>query len=528
MPNSLSFDRSHSEGVSSQPDAPVQQSQTGTRRATTANDRSNAAGNRRSIADPGSFLAGLPARVSTEIRHSLASFRQGQGLLRPMSMPAASTSSMQLQLLERRPSETSAPSSPLSPDNQSSRSTSSRSSLESRRGDALSAGTPRPAMDLALDVRSQQVSARTSLDLEAAHETQASSPSIRRASFSEFLGMQVLRHLGPVGLVALFSQGVVGHYMGKLFDANENTALGVQAGLAALSLVHQIASRWHTESNANLASRAFLGGSMLDSTQHTPRRVWQELERLGVLTSEAGAVIVTFLARSNPRYAALASELAAAQVNGHVFPALREFFSPLINTGHVGHPDAPLPESGKNLRPNDLGWQESLGYGTAVSATEFGVRVLMEVARPASPNTLLAASIAAALEGLRKLWSSAVEDTLIATAEERNLRRVDPRHVRSIQLSSHNPLSTEQLGRQFERVETRKFNTLVPAMLAITALYFIEPLLDSKWQKVFAAAVVYALTNGSILGADLSLTARSYQMNDALRHHRDAMGGTED
>jgi hypothetical protein len=338
------------------------------------------------------------------------------------------------------------------------------------------------------------------------------------------MGMQAVRHLIPVGAPAILGQGVVAHYMGKLFDANQDAALGVQLGLTAVSVIHQIASRHHTESNPDLATRAFLGASD-DSHSDTPRKVWQEVQRMGALACELGAVTATLLARERPALAPLASQLAMAQANAHVFPPLREFLSPIINTGHVGHPDAPLPENGKHLRPVDIGWKASVAYGALVFIAEFVAQVVTWIAldgRAASATPLRSSVAAGAAHGVQTLLSSATEDTISDTAKERKLRLVDRRHARTIRLSSHNPFTREQLGRQHERVDMRKFNVLVPTMLAVTALYFMEPLLDDKWTRLVAAAVVNALSKGTLLGADLRFTVLSYQMNDALRHHHGA------
>lgn len=510
MPKPLSLSPLHSNAAS--PNATEQRPATADGRLTSQADDRHAP-----IGTPGGLLGRLPGRDSIDRARRAISGTFGEG--RPNSMPAAgaSTSTMELALL-RRPSEASSTlSSAYSSGGESSQRASLRSQVTASHGAPSTIDPPRSSIDIRLETASQ-VSAGARSDIEAQHDV--SSPSLRRASFGEYLGMQAVRHLIPVGAVATLSQGVVGYYMGKLFDANEDAALGVQLGLTAVSLVQQIASRRHTEANPDLATRAFLGESD-DSHNHSPRKVWQEIQRMGALACELGAVTATILARDRLALAPLASQLAVAQAHGHVFPPLREFLSPIVNTGHVGHPDAPLPEHGKNLRPDDIGWKASVAYGMAVMIAELVAQIVILIgldSRPASAAPLRSSVAAGAVEAAQAVTASAGEDTIADTAKEENLRGVDERHVRTIAFSSHSPFTREQLGRQHERVDTRKFNVLVPKMLAVTALYFMEPILNDKWTRLFAAAVVHAATKGTVLGADLSLTVRSYQMNDALRH----------
>jgi hypothetical protein len=224
----------------------------------------------------------------------------------------------------------------------------------------------------------------------------------------------------------------------------------------------------------------------------------------------------------NPEEASGGPERQDSRVATTRLSSAREFVRPTVNTVHVGHPDGDLPPSGRNLSPGNIGWKEKLTYGGSVAVIEFLSQILMQLTlggRSAVNASHGLAVGAGAIAGVANMLSSSVEDTLIDTASEQRLQRTDTRHVRTIHWESKNPVSKKELGRQLERVDTRVFNLMVPAMIAAGILYAMQHALSSEWKGRLATAGINALVNGVMLGSLLSLTARTYQMNDALRSH---------
>jgi hypothetical protein len=343
-----------------------------------------------------------------------------------------------------------------------------------------------------------------------------------RASLLPYFGAQMARHLVPVAGVRTAVQGVAAPSVAKLIETHPDGALAAQLGLASLSLVRSLRSTWHSEQDADVASHAFLGEPPEAAAGHTARRVWQGVQRAGAVAADVASVVLTAMSRKDPRLLPIAQAMANIQFRAHVLSSGRELLRPAINTVHVGRRDAVMPENGRLLTPGEIGWKEKLTYGGAAAAIEFVSQLLMQLTlggRPAWDAGLKLAAGAGAIAGLANTVSSSVEDTIIDTAVEKHLQKADASHTRTIHWDSKNPFSMKELARQLERVDTRIFNQMVPAMIAFGVLQAMHHAISSDWKGRAATAGINALVNGVVLGSLLSLTARSYQMNDHLREH---------
>jgi hypothetical protein len=213
------------------------------------------------------------------------------------------------------------------------------------------------------------------------------------------------------------------------------------------------------------------------------------------------------------------------QVRAHLLPSGREFLRPTINTVHVGAdaPGVPWPDAGRNLRAEDIHGRMQLRYGLAVGVVELISQTLMQLTlggKPAWEASVALAAAAGAVSGFANTVTSSIEDHAIDSASARRMQETDPAHVRHLRLDSRSPFSFRELGRQFERVDVRAFNLMLPALLAAGILYGLDKLLPSDATRVARGALtagINAAVNGVILGALLAVTTQTFQLNDGVR-----------
>jgi len=349
------------------------------------------------------------------------------------------------------------------------------------------------------------------------------------ASAPAFYGAQLSRHILPVGLSRMIAQGLVAPVVAGLIETHPQAAAATQGGIALLSGARLIGSLRHSESSGEIANMAFSG--LADGApSSTPRQVWQSTQRLGILAGDLLSVSLTGASIKYPALIPIAQAMAMVQVRAPIMSQGREFLRPLINTVGVGvvAPGVDWPAQGRNLRTQDVTSAMSGQYGFAVGLTELCSQMLMQLTlggkKPWEAGTARAVG-AGAIAGVFNTMSSSAEDHIIDSAAARRMQQTDPAHVRHLHLESHNPFSYRELARQFERVDVRVFNQMLPAMLAAGVLYGLDQLLPDKTgqgSKDAMTAGINAVVNAVILGCLLAATTRTYQVNDSVRSHNAA------
>jgi hypothetical protein len=350
-----------------------------------------------------------------------------------------------------------------------------------------------------------------------------------QASAPAFYSAQLVRHILPVGLSRMVAQGLVAPAVARLIETHPQAAAATQGGIAIFSGARMIGSLLHSESHREIADMAFSGLS--DGTSgSTTRHVWQSTQRVGVLVGDLLSVTLTGASIKYPVLLPIAQALAMVQVRSPILSQGREFLRPLINTVGVGvaQDGVDWPAQGRNLRAQDVTPAMSGQYGFAVGLTELGSQMFMQLAlggKKPWQASLSQAVAAGAIAGVFNTMSSSAEDHIIDSAAARRMQQTDPAHVRHLQFESHNPLSYRELARQFERVDVRMFNQMLPAMLAAGVLYGLDLLLPDKTgqgSKDALTAGINAVVNAVILGCLLAATTRTYQVNDSVRSHNAA------
>ena len=356
------------------------------------------------------------------------------------------------------------------------------------------------------------------MDIESLNEPAHS----EEASTAMYMLMQVLRHIGPVGGSRTLIQGLAGPALAHAVEASPNTAIAVQSSLSVYSLARRMMSQIHTEAAGGMANAAFLG-DVNQAGNSAPRQRWQALQTAGILAGDVTALALTVCSKARPELMPLAQTMASIQVRAHALAQSREFLRPTINTVHVGSSNAPRPPDGRNLRPQDINWGTSLRYGGAVAVVEVVAQLLMQAtlggkaAWQAGKGLAMGAGVIA---GVANTLTSSTEDVLVDQAAARRMQETDPAHVVHLHWDAKNPLTRNELGRQFERVDTRVFNQMLPAMIVAGVMHGISQALPQhapELGKQALGAAASGVINAVMLGGLLALTTQSYQMNDAAR-----------
>ena len=344
----------------------------------------------------------------------------------------------------------------------------------------------------------------------------------------------MLRHLVPVGGVPTLVQGLAAPALAQAVSSHPRAALAVQSTLLGLSVMRRLLSQWHSERDPARADRVFEGHAGPD--QKSGRRGAQATHTAGIAIGDIAAVVLTGVSMRHPALQSVAAAAAAIQSRAHALSQAREFTRPLISTVAVGNPAAEQPSFGHNLRASDVTPPMKLAYGSAVFAIEFGAQMGMNALTKGLPLWKVPrgrAVSAAAIAGLGNTMASSVADHLIESAQARRMREMGVSHVRRTRVLDpdvRNPLQWSELKRQFERVDTRVFNQMVPSLIAMAVFEGIRrafPQFEPSSPEhdhlntpgAAMAAAIVALANGVILGALMATTARMYQLNDELRNH---------
>lgn len=364
----------------------------------------------------------------------------------------------------------------------------------------------------------EEITAPAARDIEAL--TVAQHP--KEASDTLFMLMQLVRHAGPVAGTRTVVQGLAGPALAHAVEANPETAIIAQGALTVYSLTRRILSQIHSERAAPAANAAFMG-DVNQAENSTPRQRWQAIQSAGILAGDVTALALTVGSKADPRLVPLAQTMASIQVRAHALAQGREFLRSTINTVHVGSAHGERPADGRNLRAEDIDWQTSLRYGGAVGVVELITQCLMaatlggKTAWHAGQGLAVGAGVIA---GVANTVTSSTEDFLVDKAAAKRMQQTDPSHVQHIHWDSKNPLTGHELGRQFERVDMRVFNQMLPAMIAAGVLFGIGKALPEGTAPIGKAAlgaVMNAVISSVMMGSLLGLTTRSYQMNDAAR-----------
>ncbi|MET0209059.1 MAG: hypothetical protein ABW220_08445 [Burkholderiaceae bacterium] len=392
--------------------------------------------------------------------------------------------------------------------------------------------SPLPADHQALTIagrvsQERQSLSAASLESRDAHAAGPHAPP-QQAAAGRFFLAQNLRHAGPVAGVRTLVQGVIAPEVARAVVSHPNVALGVQVALTAESLGRRILSQLHSESSPQVANRAFAGDAS-GARNSLPRRAWQAVQTVGILGGDAAAVGLTVLARSRPELQPLAQSVAAIQVLSHLQSQLREMLRPAINTVHVGNgaDGVPQPPEGRNLRGADMPLSMRATFGGAAAGIDLAGQLMQQFAlggQPAwnSPRGL--ALLAGFIGGVGNMVTSSVEDHMVDNASARRMQQTDPSHVTHLHTDFRNPFTRNELGRQAERADTRIFNTMIPALMALGVMQALQPSLTEPGVptggRIAAQASVHAACAGLMLGSLLALTVKSYQLNDDVRRNQ--------
>ncbi|UXH78270.1 hypothetical protein [Roseateles amylovorans] len=345
-----------------------------------------------------------------------------------------------------------------------------------------------------------------------------------------FFAAQNARHAIPVAGVRTVVQGVLAPEMARLLVSNPNVALGLQVGLTALSLVRRIASQMHSESASTVANRAFAGEEAGENSS-TARRLWQGAQTVGILAGDAAALSLSVMARSHPQLQSVAQSVAAIQVIAHLQSQFREMLRPAINTVHVGNQKGNVaqPPEGRNLRAADIPLSMRAQFGVAAAGIDFTGQLIQQFAlggQPAWNSPRGMAVLAGAIAGVANMLTSSVEDHMVDQASARRMQETHHSHVAHLHNDFRNPFTRDELGRQAERVDTRVFNTMVPALMALGVMQAIQTQTPPNANgsrpadQIATQATVHAVCAGLVLGSLLALTVKSYQLNDDVRKHK--------
>ncbi len=345
----------------------------------------------------------------------------------------------------------------------------------------------------------------------------------KHASGALFFLAQNVRHAIPVAGVRTVVQGVVAPELARAVQTHPTAAIAAQGGLTAWSVGRRIVSQMHSERNATKANEGF-SGDITKSGNSLSRQVWQGVQTLGIVGGDAVALGLTIASTFKPELVPVAQAAASLQLVSHLQAQVREFARPMINTVHVGHKDGVKPPDGRNLRGQDVNLSMKGTFGLATAGIDMLAQLAMQSTLGGAPAWKAARGLAAkagAIAGAANMLTSSVEDHLVETAQAQRMQRTDPSHVRHLHLESENPLKRSELERQFERVDARVFNTIVPGMIAIGLIQAMRPAMEhAGWkdgQRQPAEAGLHAAVVGLMGGALLAYTVAAYQMNDSIR-----------
>lgn len=345
----------------------------------------------------------------------------------------------------------------------------------------------------------------------------------KHANGAMFFLAQNVRHAIPVAGVRTVVQGVVAPELARAVQTHPAAAIAAQAGLTAWSVGRRIVSQMHSERHATKANEGF-SGDITKSGNSLSRQVWQGVQTLGIVGGDAVALGLTIASTFKPELVPVAQAAASLQLVSHLQAQVREFARPMINTVHVGHEDGVKPPDGRNLRGQDVNLSMKGTFGLATAGIDMLAQLAMQSTLGGVPAWKAGRDLAAkagAIAGAANMLTSSVEDHLVETAQAKRMQGTDPSHVRHLHLESKNPLKRNELERQFERVDARVFNTIVPGMIAIGLIQAMRPAMaDAGWkdgQRQPAEAGLHAAVVGLMGGALLAYTVAAYQMNDAIR-----------
>lgn len=346
----------------------------------------------------------------------------------------------------------------------------------------------------------------------------------KEAGALSFFAMQNVRHAIPVAAVRTVVQGVVAPELARAVATHPNAAIATQAALTAWSAGRRILSQRHSEANPTKANAGFTGDITREGNSLS-RRAWQAVQTVGIAGGDLAALGLTVASRFQPELVPVAQAAAALQLVSHLQAQVREGLRPLINTVHVGNEHgAPKPADGRNLRSQDVGWSMRGTFGAATAGIDLLAQLAMQHTLGGAPAWQASRGLAVgagAIAGAANMLTSSVEDHLVETAQAQRMQAADPSHVRHLHWESKNPFKREELERQFERVDARVFNTLVPGMIALGLTQAMRPaMVDAGWhpdRRQSAEAGLHAAVVGLMGGALLALTVAAYQMNDTVR-----------
>ncbi|MBB3193695.1 hypothetical protein [Roseateles terrae] len=345
----------------------------------------------------------------------------------------------------------------------------------------------------------------------------------QHANGALFFLAQNVRHAIPVAGVRTVVQGVVAPELARAVATHPSAAIAAQAGLTAWSLGRRVLSQMHSERNATKANEGF-SGDITKSGNSLSRQVWQGVQSLGIVGGDAVALGLTIASTFKPELIPVAQAAASLQMVSHLQAQVREFARPMINTVHVGNEEGVKPPDGRNLRGQDVNLSMKGTFGLATAGIDMLAQMAMQSTLGGAPAWKAARGLAVkagAIAGAANMLTSSVEDHLVETAQAKRMQGTDRSHVRHLHLESKNPLKRHELERQFERVDARVFNTIVPGMIAIGLIQAMRPAMEQAgWkdhQRQPAEAGLHAAVVGLMGGALLAYTVAAYQMNDAIR-----------
>jgi hypothetical protein len=365
-------------------------------------------------------------------------------------------------------------------------------------------------------------------DIEAGSLHASTQPN--EASLPLQLVMQMVRHLGPVGLTRFVAQGLVAPAAARNIVENPPVALGTQIGLAVFSLAHRAVSQAHSEQHPELANAAF-AGDVSEARNSAARRLWQGFQTLGISGADVACLTLVAWSRHAPAPVQLTQTLDSILFRARVGAHLREAARPLVNTLEIvsRDPAAERPANGRNLRQQDFTVASRVIFGSAAMLLELGSQIGMQHVlngQSVFEASRLRAAAAGVIAATANMVVSSIEDMVLDHLSVKRMRETDPSHAVVVHWESRSPLHTREFARQWERVDARVFNLMVPALIAVgvsQVLQHAQHGVDGQ-TRLYVEAVIYALASGVVLGALLPMTARNYQLNDDLRSalHQDS------
>jgi hypothetical protein len=342
--------------------------------------------------------------------------------------------------------------------------------------------------------------------------------------------MQMVRHLGPVGVTRFVAQGLIAPAAARNIVEHPTAALGMQVGLTVFSLAHRAISQLHSEQRPQLANGAF-AGDLQDARRSAARRLWQGFQTLGISGADLACLTLVAWSRQDPARLPITQTLDAIVFRARFGAHLREAARPLVNTLEIvsRDPSAEPPVDGRNVRQQDFTATARAMFGCVAMLTELGSQIGMQYVmngQPVYQAPLARAAAAGAIAAFFNVTLSSIEDLILDRTSVKRMRETDPSHAVVVRWESRSPLQPTEFARQWERVDARMFNLLFSPFIGVGLNQAVQPLLHGadEQTKLFIQAAIYAVTAGVVLGALLPMTAKTYQLNDDLRRelHQDS------